>query len=192
MPFAIQRPTGGRRPILGPSVPFRYREAQSSGQCSDKNRAKRPERRRTQRRWPRPRGFSGAIDRDFVAGAADPRPPPRRTGGSGGRLWRPRARVGADRNGPRFVAFALNPSTKPAPLRSSLRSKRAFAPVFDRLTATKRSGRAVWHAGLLRGACHRAGHFGPDPLARNHEKTEPRRPFTRRFRLPPDAATCGC
>jgi hypothetical protein len=24
--------------------------------------------------------------------------------------------------------------------------------------------------GLLRGACHRAGHFGPDPLARNDEK----------------------
>jgi hypothetical protein len=23
--------------------------------------------------------------------------------------------------------------------------------------------------GLLRGACHRAGHFGPDPLARNDE-----------------------
>ena len=24
--------------------------------------------------------------------------------------------------------------------------------------------------GLLRGACHRAGHFGPDPLARNDER----------------------
>jgi CspA family cold shock protein len=24
-------------------------------------------------------------------------------------------------------------------------------------------------SGLLRGACHRAGHFGPDPLARNDE-----------------------
>jgi hypothetical protein len=23
--------------------------------------------------------------------------------------------------------------------------------------------------GLLRGACHRAGHFGPDPLARNDD-----------------------
>src|SRR5579871_1087989 len=27
----------------------------------------------------------------------------------------------------------------------------------------------VHRAGLLRGACHRAGHFGPDPLARNDD-----------------------
>jgi hypothetical protein len=26
---------------------------------------------------------------------------------------------------------------------------------------------SIKSAGLLRGACHRAGHFGPDPLARN-------------------------
>jgi hypothetical protein len=28
-------------------------------------------------------------------------------------------------------------------------------------------------SGLLRGACHRAGHFGPDPLARNDDLSDP-------------------
>jgi hypothetical protein len=34
--------------------------------------------------------------------------------------------------------------------------------------ATKQSG-FCQAPGLLRGACHPAGHFGPDPLARNDE-----------------------
>src|SRR6516162_6372804 len=35
-------------------------------------------------------------------------------------------------------------------------------------SATKQF-RAAPQTGLLRGACRRAGHFGPDPLARNNE-----------------------
>jgi hypothetical protein len=32
-----------------------------------------------------------------------------------------------------------------------------------------KQSRAAFQPGLLRGACHRAGHFGPDPLAHNDE-----------------------
>jgi hypothetical protein len=45
---------------------------------------------------------------------------------------------------------------------SSLRAKRS------------NPGRLAQEAGLLRGACHRAGHFGPDPLARNDEDASAR------------------
>jgi hypothetical protein len=41
--------------------------------------------------------------------------------------------------------------------------------VIARSEATKQS-RLRGRTGLLRGACHRAGHFGPDPLARNDER----------------------
>jgi hypothetical protein len=43
--------------------------------------------------------------------------------------------------------------------------------------ATKQS-RTAPQTGLLRGACHRAGHFGPDPLARNDK------PYSRRVLFP--------
>jgi hypothetical protein len=43
-----------------------------------------------------------------------------------------------------------------------------FIVVIARSEATKQS-RASPKTGLLRGACHRAGHFGPDPLPRNDE-----------------------
>jgi hypothetical protein len=41
--------------------------------------------------------------------------------------------------------------------------------VIARSEATKQSSKPCRCTGLLRGACHRAGHFGPDPLARNDE-----------------------
>jgi hypothetical protein len=40
--------------------------------------------------------------------------------------------------------------------------------VIARSEATKQSGDSP-KTGLLRGVYHRAGHFGPDPLARNDD-----------------------
>ena len=65
----------------------------------------------------------------------------------------------------------------PSPTSWGRTSKRILATrlrpsyaVIARGLATKQSGERV-EIGWLRGACHRAGHFGPDPLARNDKQS---------------------
>ena len=61
--------------------------------------------------------------------------------------------------------------------RSNRDSDEWFSPMI--VIARSDSGEAIQFciifSGLLRGACHRAGHFEPDPLARNDEPTKSNR-----------------
>jgi exodeoxyribonuclease III len=77
-----------------------------------------------------------------------------------------RGKDGASDHAPAWVELRDGAARNKAPLRvaSSLRGAKA----------TKQS-RAVAPPGLLRGARHRAGHFGPDPVAR-HDTKSARRP----------------
>ena len=62
-------------------------------------------------------------------------------------------------------------------------------PVGVRLGAVRRASKGDGQGSISfegRGACHRAGHFGPDPLAATSGLTTERKPRTCRYRAVPD------